>query len=135
MEAQMPGPHPKELRKRVVDAWVNGEGSFVVLAERFKVGEASVNRWVALHRRTGDVEPKAMGGGRRKHIVDERGEAFIRDTLQAVADSTLVELSAAYLEEFGVVVSHQTMSDTVRRLGLTRKRGSSVREPLNDRNS
>lgn len=131
----MPAPHPVALRKRVVEAWEDGEGSFESLAERFKVGEASVNRWVSLKRRTGEVVPMPMGGNRRKHIVDEKGEAFLLDILREVADSTLVELCAAYLDEFDVVVSPQTMSDTVRRLGLTRKRGSSVRELLSDPNS
>lgn len=123
----MPGPLPISLRGRVVEAWENGEGSFKTLGLRFKVGEASVNRWVALKRKTGSVAPKPMGGARRPPVVDEAGMQFLKETLEAVPDSTLVELCGSYLEEYDVVVSPQTMSDTVRRLGLTRKRGSSAR--------
>lgn len=123
----MPGPLPNSLRRRVVEAWENGEGSFATLGRRFKVGEASVNRWVSLKRKTGSVAPKSMGGARRPPVVDEAGMQFLRETLGAIPDSTLVELCASYLEEYDVVVSPQTMSDTVRRLGLTRKRGSSAR--------
>jgi transposase len=131
----MPGPHPLALRERVVEAWERGEGSFATLAKRFMIGEASVNRWVAQKRRSGHVEPKPMGGNRREPRVDKAGEAFLRDALHETSDSTLVELCAAYLEEFDVVVSPQTMSDTVRRMGFTRKRGSFVRELRSGPNS
>ncbi len=131
----MPGPLPMELRERVVAAYLRGEGSFATLGARFCVGEATVNRWVAQNRRVGNLEPKAMGGNRRPPVVDAAGEQFIRDTLARTSDSTLVELCGVYEDEFKVVVSPQTMSDTVRRMGPPRKRGSSGRELLNDRSS
>lgn len=112
----------------MVQAWENGEGSFATLAVRFMVGEASVNRWVSRKRHTGSVEPERMGGNRRSRLVDDAGDEFLRAALRDTSDSTLVELCEAYLDEFDVDVSPQTMSDTVRRLGLTRKRGSSARE-------
>lgn len=123
----MPGPLPVELRLRVVNAWLNNEGSYAVLAQRFGVGEASVDRWVARMRRTGDVLPEPMGGARRATVVDEAGEQIIRDFLNSVPDSTLPELCAHYEECTGVVVSPQTMSDTVRRLGFSKKKRSSDR--------
>ena len=122
----MAGPLPVSLRQRVVEAWENGEGSFETLGKRFKVGEASVNRWVALKRKTGSVAPKPMGGARRSPVVDDAGMQFLKETLEAVPDSTLVELCASYLKEYDVKFSPQTMSATVPRLGFTRKRGSSA---------
>jgi transposase len=115
------------LRERVVSAWENGEGSFAELGLRFQVGEASVNRWVSQKRRTGRLEPKPMGGSHRKRLVDEKGEAFLREAIQEKADHTLIELCEKYLDKFDVVVPPQTMSRTVQRLGVTRKRGSFVR--------
>jgi len=129
----MPAPHPIELRERVVTAYEDGEGSFAELGVRFKIGEASVNRWVSLKRRTGSLAPKPAGGARRPHKVDADGEQFLRDMIEAVQDSTLVEMCAGYLEEFDVRISPQMMSETVRRLGYTRKRGSSVRWLLSER--
>ncbi len=41
----MPEAYPLELRERVVAAYERGEGSFVTIAEKFQVGEATVNRW------------------------------------------------------------------------------------------
>ncbi len=40
----VPPPLSLDLRSRILEAYLAGEGSFVRLAERFGVGEASVNR-------------------------------------------------------------------------------------------
>ena len=120
----MPGPLPLQLRERAVQAYEDGEGSYVEVAARFCIGDATLKRWVARHRKRGTLAPDKAGAvGRFK--VDKAGEQFIHETLEALPDSTLRELSDAYLEVFGVVISTQTMSDTVRRLGYTKKgRGS-----------
>ena len=122
----MPRPHPIELRERVVAAYKAGEGSFKELARRLMVGEASVNRWVSLERRTGSVTPSPMGGWNRERKVDEAGESLLRDLIDNNPDCTLRELCVEYRVARAVDVSTQTMSDTVRRLGYTRKRGSSA---------
>ncbi|WP_394821415.1 helix-turn-helix domain-containing protein [Pendulispora albinea] len=43
--------HPLELRARVVEAYEAGDGSYAVIAARFRIGEASVKRWVRRGRR------------------------------------------------------------------------------------
>ena len=88
----MPRPHPIELRERVVAAYKSGEGSFRTLAQRFMVGEASVNRWVSRERRTGSVDASPMGGGHRERKVDEAGQALLRDLIDNNPDCTLREL-------------------------------------------
>lgn len=120
----MPKAYPLWFREKVVKAYEDGAGSFVAVGRTFGVGEATVNRWVSRKRRLGTLEetPRKGRPGRRK--ITEEGEEFIVDTLRAVPDSTLVELSAAYFEEYEVTISSQLMSVTVRRLGFTRKRGS-----------
>lgn len=123
----MPRAHPIELRERVVNAYEDGEGTYVELAERFTVGEATVKRWVWLKARTGGLEPAPMGGS-RSSLFDEAGLAFIIDVLEAVPDSTCRELVSAYEEEFGIVVGLSTMNDRVRKMGYTRKRGLSGRQ-------
>lgn len=125
----MAAAYPPCFREKVVEAYEAGEGSFEKLGKRFCIGEATVNRWVSLKRRTGAVAPKARVGRPGSGLVKAEGEQFVRSTLDALPDSTLVELSAAYEEEFGTPVSARRMSDVVRRLGLTRKRGSSGHEP------
>lgn len=121
----MPRPYSMELRTRVVGASEAGEGTFKELAKRFKVGEATVNRWVSRKRRTGSAEPSPMGGANRPPLVDAAGEALLRDLLDNNPDCTQLELCEEYLAARGVQVSSQTMSRTVGRLGYTRKKGSS----------
>lgn len=127
----MPAPLSEELRIRVVQARENGEGSIAEIASRFKIGTATVKRWTALHRVNGSVTAKPLRGFRGRHAVDAAGLSFLRATLTALPDSTLVELCAAYLEEFDIKLLPQTMSRVVRRMGFTRKRGPSAQEPHN----
>lgn len=125
----MPGPHPKELRERAVKAHEDGEGSFAELGARFAVGEASVNRWVSLMRRTGGVAPKPMGGARGTRLIDATGEEFIRDSLAAIPTLTMAELTELYDREFGITMSPETMRLAVTRLGYTRKKGLYALQP------
>ncbi len=121
----MAAPHPPALRQRVVAAYTRGEGSYAEIGGRFNVGEATVFRWVDRSRKTGSLAPRPMGGARHAYKVDAAGEQFIRETFEALPDTTLPELSEAYEEVFDIYVSPQTLSDTVRRMGYTKKRGSS----------
>ena len=121
-------PYPIELRRRAVSAYDEGEGSIREIAERFTIGTATLKRWLK-RAEAGGLEASPMGGSRGT-LVDEEGEEKIRTMLADVPEMTLVELSEAYTAETGVVVSPQTMSATVARMGFTRKRGSSVRWQL-----
>lgn len=122
----MPAPYPKELRQRVIDAYQQGNATQEDVAKRFCVGLPTVVRWVGRFRATNSLDPLPMGGSRHPFIVDEPGLAMLVDVIECVPDITLPELCAIYEEERGVVVSPQTMSDTVRRAGLTKKKRSSV---------
>ncbi len=124
----MAAPYPMELRQRVVDAYNDGEGTFEEVAERFKVGEATVNRWVNRARRMGAPEVLPMGGKRRDYLVTPEGEAFVKQVLADVPDSSVPELVAAYKQEFDVAVSESSMKRVLKRLGYTRKRGSGGRQ-------
>ena len=118
----MAQPYPQALRERVVHAWLLGGVTQKQVAERFEVDLQTVVRWVRLLRQTGSLEPGRSGGARRPYVVDEPGLALLRDVIECVPDITLPELCALYETERCVTVSPQTMSDTVRRMGLTKKR-------------
>lgn len=83
--------HSLELRVRVVRAYEAGEGSYPVIAARFSVGEASVRRWVSLHRK-GDLRPRRKGGGTPSVIARDEIEA----ALARVRDATAGELTAEF---------------------------------------
>lgn len=125
----MPRAYPVELRERVVAAHRAGMGSYDEIARVFKVGVASVSRWLSLAREGGSLEP-ATRSTPPSRLLSEEGLQFIRQTIEALPDSTILELVAAYEEEFGVAMSRATMSRAVNEtLGFTRKRGVSARQP------
>ena len=119
----MSKPHPIELRERVLKARKELGETQESAAKRFMVGVATVARWEKRYQETGSVERDSMGGAHRQRIVDEKGEPLIREALDGIPDCTHPDLCGMYLEMTGVRVSPQTMSDTVRRLGYTRKKG------------
>lgn len=119
----MPRSYPVELRERVVAAYDDGEGTYDEIAERFKIGRATVDRWLNLSRRTGSLEPRPMGGARHERKVQEKGEAYVRELLALMPDSTQRELVEAYEDEFKVKMHRSTMGRRVARMGFTRKRG------------
>jgi transposase len=84
--------HPIELRIRVVAAYESGSGSYPSIAARFRVGVASVKRWVRLRRRKGDIMPQAKGGGTPSAVTLDEIEA----ALTRVRDATAGELTAEF---------------------------------------
>src|SRR5437764_2561734 len=58
-------PYSLDLRRRVLDAWLRGEGSQRQLASRFSVHLTFVRNLLRLYRQSGSIEPRPHGGGRR----------------------------------------------------------------------
>lgn len=124
----MPAAYPPELRQRVVNALIKKEGTYAEIAERFAVGVASVDRWWALHRKTGSVAPKAMGG-RRRGLLTEEAIAYLRSLVRDEPNWTTTELAAEIAETHGIRVSRYVIGRTLKRQKLSFKRGSSGRRP------
>ena len=119
-------PITLDIRRSIVTNYHNGVGTIKEMAAIYGVGEATVNRLLRLQRETGSVEPKKMGGARRKRLVDEVGEEFIRQKIEQLPDLSLPELSELYLAEFSVKVAPQRMSETLRRMGISKKKRAFV---------
>jgi transposase len=67
-----------DLRQRAVSA-VRAEGlSHRAAAARFKVSAASISRWRALDRQTGDLRPGPLGGDRRSGAIEAHAETILR---------------------------------------------------------
>jgi len=84
--------YPKELRERVVEAYESGIWPYPVVAELFKLGEATVKRWVWQYRRKGHVEPERKGGGRESTICHDELAAIVG----RLGDATAGEITAEY---------------------------------------
>jgi transposase len=121
----MPDPHPVELRHRVVEAYESGEGTYVEIAARFSVGDASVRRWVRLYREQGAVDPRPRAGGTRSEI----GAFDVALLLTQLRDANADELTAEYNRhrrgDQRVHVS--SMKRALRRLGYVVKKSGSAR--------
>ena len=68
----MSTPLSLDLRVRVLAAVALG-ASHREAGKRFGVSAASVSRWRALERETGDPRPKIMGGDQRSRHVEAHG--------------------------------------------------------------
>jgi len=120
----MPAPISLDLRRRVVKAYTDGEGTYEELAARFDVGRASVDRLLRLDRETGSVAAKATGGS--KSILADDDMESIQFIVLAEPDITLSTLREKFIADGGAErVSTSTLWRAVRRLGLTRKKSRS----------
>ena len=59
----MPNPYPTALLERAVRAYESNDETYVEVAERFAIGEATLQRWVRRQRDTGVLDPLAKAGG------------------------------------------------------------------------
>ena len=129
----MPGPHPVAMREKVVKTYLKGKLSYRQVGERFGIGEATVSRWVSLHRRTGSVKPKEMGGSRRPRAISPDQESFIAQVLIDVPDASGPEITKWLVEEYGKTVSTSSVVKTLHRMGYTRRYGNPKSEHEPDR--
>jgi transposase len=118
-------PLSVDLRERVVRSYHKTKETLAQVAARFHVGEATVNRWVSQHRRTGRLDPRPHGGGPAPK-VDERGLSLLCELLAEQPDATRQEVAQRYKEETGVELSVETVGRELNRLGLTRKKRPST---------
>lgn len=100
-----------DLRRRVVAAYRNQEGSYVVLAARFSVSRAVVGKLVRQERELGTLEPQVHLRGRKPAISGEKEAELVRH-LKDHPGATLRERITA----LGLDCSVKTMWQTIKRL-------------------
>lgn len=109
-----------------MDAYRRGEGTYRAIAERFGLGEASVNRFLRRHREDGTVERRARGGGMVAKIGQEELPS-LRALVAEKPDRTAEELKDEWSRRFGVVMSRSAMVRALQRAGLTVKKSPFAR--------
>ena len=109
-----------DLRKRVVKAYRNGEGSYRTLAKRFDISPGAVLRFVKLDQAGKDLDPGKSPGPPPK--IPEDHLPFIKQIYLEQNDLTYVEYSDLYYDEYSVQVSHTALKNALDRLGFTRKK-------------
>jgi transposase len=114
-------PISLDLRQRIVDVYEEGQLSYAKVAERFCVSESSVKNFVRQWRETGTLAPKPAANGKR-FLIEAACEAVLRRLLEAHTDRSQEELRAEFATETGCEVSQPTISRTLQRLQITRKK-------------
>lgn len=110
-----------DLRSRIVKTYESETISQRALAKRFCVATSFVQKILKQYRETGSLEAKPHGGGTPAKLSLEH-ELILAELVAAQNDATLVELAQRLAERTQVSVSPATISRTVLRLKLTRKK-------------
>jgi transposase len=88
----MTAPVSNDLRHRVVRA-IDGGLSRRAASARFDVSIASAVRWYQRYKRTGRVDPDAIGGDRHSHRAEAHA-GTVMGWIEENRDITLVEIAA-----------------------------------------
>ena len=116
-------PYSPYLRERIVRA-VDAGATQAAVAERFGVGRATVQRYVAQRRHQGSLVPRPLPG--RAAQIGPVQMAALRAQLDATPDATLAEHCDRWAADQGVRVSVATMQRAIARLRWTRKKRRSA---------
>ena len=122
----MPAPLPNELRSRVVEAFNEGSGSLVEIANRFCVSSSSVHRWAKLDELYGDFSPNPHNGGPMRLISDDDLDK-IRALVEEKPDRSIKELTMEWNLKNELSVSRSVMGRALLRANLSFKKNFSRR--------
>ena len=109
-----------DLRERVLAAIDRGMQRSEVVST-FDVSLASLKRWLASRRDTGDFKPRPPSGGPEASFTPALDEE-LRTQVAAFPDATLPEHAERWNAAHSSSISQWTIGRAIRRLGLSRKK-------------
>jgi transposase len=109
-----------DLRERVLAALDQGMARSEAVTT-FQVSLASLKRWHAARRDTGDITPKPPSGGPEPKLSSIHDDE-LRAQVAAFPDATLAEHAARWNANHSTSISQWTIGRAIRRLKLTRKK-------------
>src|SRR4051794_1576858 len=112
-------PLSNDLRKRILEAVDNTEGSRRKLAARFKVNTSTITKLLRLRGETGSYQPRPHRGGIAPTLDGDALER-LRRLVEETPDATL----EAPRQKMGVSGSRMIIGRALRKLGLPLKRKS-----------
>jgi transposase len=112
-------PLSNDLRKRILEAVDNNEGSRRKLAARFKVNTSTITKLLRLRRETGSYEPRPHRGGVAPTLDGDALER-LRCLVEETPDATLETLR----QKMGISGSRMIICRALRKLGLPLKKKS-----------
>ena len=109
-----------DLRERIVEAVLERRFSIREAADTFRVGHATVERYLRRFRERGELTP-CKPPGRPSRVEGEQLGA-LRKQLEAHNELTLIEHCELWEEGTGVKLSYVTMHRISKRLDISRKK-------------
>ncbi len=110
----MPAPYSYDLRRKAIEAIKRGHKKINV-CRFFKISRNTLDLWLKREKETGDYGAIANKQGRHSKIGDEeKFKLFIKKN----KDKTQTRMA----ELWGNSITQQNISDTCRKLGITRKK-------------
>jgi transposase len=119
----MPRPYSTDLRERALRACERGRLARARIAALFGVGETTLYRWQQQARLEGRRAPKPHAGGPAPRL-DGKTLDVLRALVAEANALTLAEYAERLAARTGVRVSASTLCQTLKRLGLVRKKPS-----------
>lgn len=113
-------PYSVDLRERALAALDRGMARSEVVST-FAVSLASLKRWHASRRDTGEFAPRPATGGPEPCFTPALDEE-LRAQVAAFPDATLAEHAARWNAAHLTSISQWTIGRAIRRLGLPRKK-------------
>ena len=114
----MARPYSDDLRQKLLEAYDQGKGSLVELAERFGVSPGWAWKISSARKRTGRIERASYRPGPKRRIDEQLLAGLLRDH----ADATLVELQAELQKKSGLGCSTQHLWRVLQRMGFRLKK-------------
>ncbi|HAO21014.1 MAG: hypothetical protein BWK80_42240 [Desulfobacteraceae bacterium IS3] len=112
-----------DLRKKVLKAYQNGQGSMRQLAGRFAVSLTFVFNLIRNFKQNGHIAPKPHGGGKTS-AINQEGCEFLSRLIRRQPRLTLKELCGHYEQKFGKKVSKSAMDRTLKKMNITRTKNA-----------
>ena len=109
-----------DLRKRILKAYADGEGSIRKLSKRFCVGTNTIFLLLKRYEKTGVLEAVSPPGRTRK--IAKKEAMVLKKVIEKTNDLTLKELCLSLAEKTSLIVSVPTMYRACERMNLGYKK-------------
>jgi transposase len=116
-----------DLRRKLLEAHEQGEGSLAELAKRFRVSEGWAYKISAARSRTGKTERPVGGKRGRKSRITVAVMEYLRSRVKGQPDRTLVELQEDLRNDQDVEIGITWLWMVLREMGLRLKKSHSMR--------
>ena len=115
-----------DLRRKLLEAHEQGEGSLAELAKRFRVSEGWAYKISAARTRTGKMERSAGGKRGRKSRITAAVLEYLRSRVKQQPDRTLVELQEDLRNDQDIEIGITWLWMVLREMGLRLKKSHSA---------